>query len=223
MSDPTLPSPRATIGEIAVWSAFDRLVPTADLLGLAHPLNPNSHPFRQIELLAGTIQEFGWRNSVVVSLLSGRIVFGHGRVKAAELLGMESVPVTFQEFASEADEIAVLVADNQLAELSSLDTGIMDQIAKAWDQSGFDAKLAGFDDGALAKLLGRTDQEDDEEIETTGDTSNSGGRSDYLIIGKYKIPLDAAEAKRLQDAVEHYAELNGTSFGFGTHILKALA
>ena len=87
----------------------------------AHPRNPNTHNEGQIRLLSKIIKHQGWRNPIVVSKRSGFIVAGHGRLMAAEQLGLEKVPVDVQEFKTEADELAHLVADNRIAELAEID------------------------------------------------------------------------------------------------------
>lgn len=61
--------PRAMVGKIAVWCAFDELVPVPDLK--PHPKNPNQHTEEQIRILAKIIKNSGWRESITVSKLSG--------------------------------------------------------------------------------------------------------------------------------------------------------
>lgn len=85
-----------------------------------HPKNPNKHPSSQIKLLAKSIGRFGWRHPIVVSRRSGLIVAGHARRQAAIELKCKA-PIDIQDFDSEADEVAVLLADNILPELSEMD------------------------------------------------------------------------------------------------------
>ena len=80
-----------------------------------NPSNPNRHSAHQIQLLASIIQEQGWRNPVTVSKRSGLIVRGHGRLEAALLIGCELIPIDEQDYASEAEELADLLADNRLS------------------------------------------------------------------------------------------------------------
>ena len=80
---------------------------------IPHPRNPNKHGARQIDMLARIIRHQGWRNPIVVSARSGFVVAGHGRLQAALQLGAAEVPVDVQEFATEADEWAHLVAVNE--------------------------------------------------------------------------------------------------------------
>lgn len=99
--------------EIKIHCQYTELCDAASLV--PNPRNPNRHPKRQIELLAKIIQTQGWRQPVTVSNRSGFIVRGHGRLEAAMLIGCK-VPVERQDYASEAEEWADLVADNRIAE-----------------------------------------------------------------------------------------------------------
>lgn len=98
--------PKALAGGIEVWCAFDQLVPIEELR--PNPRNSNKHPDGQIDLLAKAIKYFGWRHTILVSKRSGLIVAGHGRLLAAQKLGLPLVPVDYQDFASDADEMGWL-------------------------------------------------------------------------------------------------------------------
>jgi len=137
---------------VAIHCAYDEM---ADLVNVvANPRNPNSHPDRQIQLLARVIKHQGWRSPIVISKRSGFVVAGHARLKAAELLGLTQVPVNRQEFANDADEYAHLVADNRIAELADLKTpnlkGILEELKTMGD---FDLDLTGFSQSEVEKIL----------------------------------------------------------------------
>lgn len=137
---------------IEVWCAYDKLVKVEEVI--PHPKNPNTHPQSQIKILAQNIRYHGWRHPIVVSKLSGYIVAGHGRLEAAKELGVSIVPVEYQNFASEDNELAVLVGDNRLAELSTLDLNGLQDIIDGFKASDFDTILAGFEPTDLDALLG---------------------------------------------------------------------
>lgn len=137
---------------IEVWCAYDKLVKIEELI--PHPKNPNTHPQSQIKILAQNIRYHGWRHPIVVSKLSGYIVAGHGRLEAAKELGVSIIPVEYQNFASEDNELAVLVGDNRLAELSSLDLNGLQDIIDGFKASDFDTILVGFEPADLDALLG---------------------------------------------------------------------
>lgn len=113
------------MNEIKVYCAHTEMVDSATLI--PNPRNPNTHPKKQIELLAKIIQSQGWRAPVTVSNRSGFVVRGHGRLLAALLLG-SMVPIDRQDYESEADEWADLIADNRIAELSEIDDTLLAEL-----------------------------------------------------------------------------------------------
>ena len=53
--------------------------------------NSRSHSERQIQQIVDSIQEFGFTNPILIDENDG-VIAGHGRIEAAEMLQMESVP-----------------------------------------------------------------------------------------------------------------------------------
>lgn len=157
-------TPRAMIGSIPVFCAYDEIIPTAK--ALPNPQNPNKHPDKQINLLAEIIKQQGWRAPITISTRSGYIVRGHGRLMAARLLGSESVPVDYQNYESEAAEKADMIADNRIAEFSDLDDDILSELLEEINGSDFDIELSGFDIDEISKLID-LETDDIEEQETT--------------------------------------------------------
>jgi ParB-like chromosome segregation protein Spo0J len=135
----------------AVNCAYDELVSLEKLV--PNPRNPNQHPQTQVALLAKVIAHQGWRSPIVVSKRSGFIVSGHGRYEAAKALGLSNVPVDYQDFPTDADEWAHLVADNRLAELAEADNAALKEVLAELKAGDFDLEVAGFDANALAGLL----------------------------------------------------------------------
>lgn len=95
-----------------------------------NPKNPNKHPKEQIELLAALICWHGWRVPITVSKRSGLIVTGEARWSAAKLLELKSVPVDLQSYETEGLELADLIADNKIAELSILNLTTVKELLK---------------------------------------------------------------------------------------------
>jgi hypothetical protein len=104
---------------------FDKMLSTSELK--AHPKNHNKHPEDQVRRLADILQYQGWRYPIKVSKLSGFITSGHGRLMAAQLLGLKEVPVNFQEYESEEQEYADLTADNAIALWAEIDLAAVNQ------------------------------------------------------------------------------------------------
>ena len=137
-----------------VYCAYTEMVATDSLV--ENPRNPNKHPESQIIALAKIIRHQGWRNPIVVSKRSGFVIKGHGRLLAARMLGEESVPVDYQEYASEAAEWADMVADNKIAELSSIDEHELNALIREQDGQ-IDHELTGFNEGELNDILAQAE------------------------------------------------------------------
>lgn len=132
------------------------------------PKNPNKHNDKQIELLAKIIKAQGWRNPIVVSNRSGFVVKGHGRLMAAQKLGVSQVPIDRQDYASEAEEYADLLADNKIAELSKNDKGSLKDLLAEVDTGIIDIELTGFTEDEIEKMMTENaDIIDKPEIELT--------------------------------------------------------
>lgn len=150
------------MNEIPVYCAHTELADTEALVD--NPRNPNTHPEKQIKLLAKIIQNQGWRNPIVVSKRSGFVVKGHGRLMAARLLKCEKVPVDYQDYANEAAEWADMIADNRIAELAVADTKELHALLSELESRGdIDLDLTGFTGNALADLLAEPEVLSDEE------------------------------------------------------------
>ena len=185
MSKTATPKAKGLADGIEVWCSFDKLVPIEEMK--ANPRNPNTHPVRQIELLAKNIRSFGWRHPITVSKRSGCIVAGHGRLAAAQELGIKLVPVDYQDFASDSDEMAVLVADNRLAELASLDLNSLEGIMNDLNVEGFDTLLTGFDEADLESLLQGEDEPSDEGDEVDDEELDKCDVTIALGLYRFKI------------------------------------
>lgn len=188
MNEKQGPKAKGLADGIEVWCSFEKLAPVADLK--PNPRNPNTHPARQIELLAKNIRYFGFRHPITVSKLSGYIVAGHGRLAAAKHLGLQLVPVDYQDFLSESDEMAVLIADNRLAELASVDLNSLEGIINDLKVADFDTLLTGFEDADLEALfLPAADPLADDEPDNNEEL-DKGEVTIALGLYRFKLPQD---------------------------------
>ena len=90
--------------------------------------NAKKHPDDQVEHIANSIREFGFRQPIVVDK-NNVVVIGHGRLLAAKKLGLEEVPVVKVDDLTEAQINALRLADNKTNE-------------SEWDMLTLDAELA---------------------------------------------------------------------------------
>lgn len=95
------------------------MVPVSELIH--HPKNMNEHSEDQINRLVKLIEYQGFRNPLVVQKGTNLVVAGNGRLMAARKIGLSYVPVTYQEFDSEAQLYAYMTSDNAIASWAHLD------------------------------------------------------------------------------------------------------
>jgi len=145
-------------------------VPLKDLIPYAR--NSRTHSESQVSQIAGSIQEFGWTNPVLIDG-EGVIIAGHGRVLAAQRLKMETVPCIRLTHLTDAQKRAYMIADNRLALNAGWDEAMLANELSDLRADEFDLGLLGFDADELARLLA---------FEMGGDGEGSGngdGSSPY--------------------------------------------
>lgn len=136
----------------------DRLVPYAR--------NARTHSADQVAQIAASIAEFGFTNPVLAGS-DGVIVAGHGRLAAAQKLGLETVPVVVLDHLTPTQRRALVIADNRIAENAGWDDEMLRIELEALQADGFDLDLTGFDADALAELI--AGDEPDNEGQTDED------------------------------------------------------
>jgi ParB/Sulfiredoxin domain len=91
-------------------------------IGVLRPYERNArkHPPEQIAQIAASIREWGWTMPVLIDERD-LIIAGHGRVKAAKLIGIDTVLVIVARGWTEVQRRAYAIADNRLTENSEWD------------------------------------------------------------------------------------------------------
>jgi len=105
--------------------------------------------------LAEEIRSKGFRQPIVATR-DGMIRAGHTRWKAARLLGLDNVPVIYQDFASEEEAEAFAISDNRVAEESKWDVEQLAAVMGAWEkQHGLAVvqRMTGFAQKELEAIL----------------------------------------------------------------------
>src|SRR5258708_1165977 len=77
--------------------------------------NPREHPHRQIKQLARSIEALGFNVPILVGR-KNKVLAGHGRLLAAQRLGMTDVPVIRLEDLTKPQAKAFALAENRLQE-----------------------------------------------------------------------------------------------------------
>lgn len=125
--------------------AYTELVDVFKLI--PNPKNPNTHPPKQINMLAKIIDFQGQRKAIVVSKLSGFMTKGHGTLTALKMLGYTQVAVDFQDYDSPQMEYSDMKADNEIQALSKLDKKADRKHIKELEfDDDFDIELFGIED-----------------------------------------------------------------------------
>ncbi len=141
---------RATDAAPAKLPAY-RALPVSELI--AFPGNPRVHSAEQVSRIAASITEFGFTNPILIDGRKG-IIAGHGRLLAAQKLGLAVVPTIELRGLSDAQKRALVIADNKLALGSAWDSDLLAGMLLDLRSDGFDLALTGFDALELDGLLG---------------------------------------------------------------------
>ncbi len=126
----------------------------ADLIPYAR--NSRTHSEAQVSKIAASIREFGFLNPVIVDGSSG-IIAGHGRIMAAQKLGIETVPVIEASHLTDAQRRAYVIADNRLALDAGWDNEMLRVEFAELEGLGFDLELTGFGVDEMANIFDEPD------------------------------------------------------------------
>ena len=129
--------------EIETWP-IDKVIP--------YDTNPRVCPEKAVAKVAESLRTYGWRQPIVVDT-EGVIIAGHTRRKAAELLGLKTVPVHVAHDMDPDDVRAYRIADNRVAEETSWDKDLLAFEVAALNDADFDLSGLGFEDDEVARLL----------------------------------------------------------------------
>jgi hypothetical protein len=146
-------------------------LPTEKLIPYAR--NAKRHDAAQVSKLAGSIREFGFNNPVLIDKDNG-IIAGHGRVMAAQQLGLAEVPCIRLGHLTDNQRKAYILADNRLAEIGG-----------GWDEELLKLEVADIDWGDIKGLS--VDDFEFGEIEF-GEGEEDGGDSDNPYTAKVEAP-----------------------------------
>jgi len=118
--------------------------------------NSRTHSDEQVAQIAASINEWGFTNPILVDI-DGEIIAGHGRLLAAQKLGLKDVPCITAVGWSDAQKKAYVIADNKLALNAGWDDDVLKLELQDVDALGFDLTLIGFDVAELANLFDEPD------------------------------------------------------------------
>jgi ParB-like chromosome segregation protein Spo0J len=125
------------------------MIHRADVLPYAN--NPKSHPDEQVEEIMASISQFGFVNPV---LLDGDncVIAGHGRLAAAERLGIEWIPAIRLKHLSAEQVIALRIADNAIPAKGVWNAELLEEELATLRNVQFDLGSLGLDDIKMPEI-----------------------------------------------------------------------
>lgn len=118
--------------------------------------NSRTHSETQVGQIAASIREFGFTNPILIAD-DNTVIAGHGRLLAAQNLGLADVPCLRLSGMTDAQRRAYVIADNKLALNAGWDDELLALELGDLDQNGFNLTLTGFDLGEITALFDQPD------------------------------------------------------------------
>jgi DNA modification methylase len=179
---------------------------TASLIGYAR--NSRTHDERQIDVLCRSITEYGFTNPILIDGDRG-VIAGHGRIMAAEKLGLVEVPCIELRHLTNDQKRAYLILDNQSALMSTWSEALLAQELADLSGVGIEATDLGFDAAEVDRLMetlgvdfgGKAEGDPDAVPEAPVVPTSKLG--DVWLLGKHRVmcgdSTDRAQVERLMD------------------------
>ena len=180
------------------WLA-DKIEPWPTTRLIPYARNARTHSPEQVAQIAASIVEFGFTNPILAGS-DGVIVAGHGRLAAAQKLGLATVPVVVLDHLTPTQRRALIIADNRIAENAGWDEALLRIEMADLQDADFDLSLTGFDADALAELMAGDEpqgegQTDDDAVPDVAETPVSRPGDVWLLDGHRLLCGDSTVAE----------------------------
>ena len=151
------------------------------------PRNARTHPKRQVQQLVASIREFGFTNPVLIDE-TAVLIAGHGRLRAAQELGLAEVPTITLECLSDTQKKALRLADNKIALNAGWDLEVLRlELAEIGTLDvDFDLSLTGFASGEIDVILKAGNDPDDDVIPAVPAEPRTR-QGDIWVLGEHRI------------------------------------
>jgi ParB-like chromosome segregation protein Spo0J len=191
---------------------IERLVPYAR--------NPRRND-AAVDQMAGAIQEFGFRIPIVAKS-DGSVVDGHLRLKAAQKLGLETVPVALADELSDAQITAFRLLVNRSANWAEWDEELLKLELADLKALDYNLELTGFDERELDRLLPSSFTEEAENAVPELPESAITQPGDLWILGSHRLLCGdctkAEDVGRLLAGVEPALMITDSPYGMPKHL-----
>lgn len=167
---------------------FQENYPLAKLIPYAR--NSRTHNDEQVAQIVASIKEFGFTNPILIGA-DDVIIAGHGRLLAAQRMGLKEVPIVRLPHLTETQRRALVIADNKIALNAGWDEEMLALEMKELGDLDFDLDLLGFSLDELKELeafgepepSGNTDENEVPEMPEEAITK----LGDMWILGEHRL------------------------------------
>lgn len=151
--------------------------------------NPRKISQKGLEKLQRSIEEFGFVNPILVQAGTRMVIAGHQRLKAAELAGMDKVPVIFLDL-DDVTAKAYNIADNRLQDEAEWDFGPLADLLAELDNGAVDLTLTGFDPDEIERMMNWTPDGEKRQEEPV------------QWVGRFEVVVECEDEKQQQEVYE---------------------
>ena len=162
--------------------------------------NARTHSKKQIRQIADSIERFGFVNPIIVSS-DHEVIAGHGRVAAAKLLEIASVPIVVLASMTEAERRAYVIADNKLAELAGWDRDTLAiELQFLQDVEFDDIEVTGFSLGEIDLIIDEASEKEplepgpEDDIPAKAIQNIVSRQGDLWVLGTHRLLCGDARA-----------------------------
>ena len=158
-----------------------------------------------VDKVAGSIQEFGWKQPIVVDK-DNVIVVGHTRYLAAQKLGIEEVPILVADELNPQQIKAYRIADNKTAEFSTWDNEQLVLEIQELQNDSYDVLKTGFEQEEIDNLIEIIEGTEVEDIEDEWDGMPNYNNEDQTSFRHIIVHFDD------QEGIDAFARLLGNEY-----------
>ena len=163
------------------------------------PRNARTHSRRQVQQICESIRSFGFVSPVLVDE-RGKLIAGHGRWEAAEMLEMESIPTIELTGLSDTQKRGLALADNKIASNAGWDLELLNAELADLSEMTLDFSLdaTGFEIGEIDFAIeqNKNTESDAPELvdEPSSDTRIISRFRDLWLLGNHRVLCEDARS-----------------------------
>lgn len=150
--------------------------------------NARTHSEAQVAQIAASIREFGFLSPILVAE-DNTILAGHGRLAAALKLGLKKVPCVKENYLTETQKRAYIIADNKLSLNAGWDSELLAVELSELEGADFNLDLLGFDEAELSSIFDadKDVSDDDFDVEKELEEPCFSKTGDIWTLGKHRV------------------------------------